>query len=62
MAYLMKVFAAIATVAPGTSTDRLGKQTVQWCQGKHTMQGSVSIGRREGDEEAGRLQGGERLR
>lgn len=30
-AYLMKVFAAIATVAPGTSTDRLGKQTVQWC-------------------------------
>jgi len=29
--YLMKVFAAIATVAPGTSTDRLGKQTVQWC-------------------------------
>lgn len=34
--YLMKVFAAIATVAPGTSTDRLGKQTAV-VLGKHTM-------------------------
>lgn len=31
MGYLMKVFAAITKVAAGTSTDRLGKQTVQWC-------------------------------
>lgn len=45
----MKLFAAIATVAPGTSRDRLGKL----CSGareKNTMQGSVSTGRREGDE------------
>lgn len=57
---IMKVFAAIATVAPGTSTDRLGKQTAV-VLGKTHHAGLSVTGTREGDERAGKLQG-ERLR
>lgn len=53
--YLMKVFAAIATVAPGTSTDRLGKD----CSGAgETHHAGLRQYREEGRRwGAGRLRG-----
>lgn len=53
---LMKVFAAIPTVAPGTSTDRPSKQTVQ-CAGEDTpCRGPPVLGRGKEMRRAGRLQ------